>query len=168
MDPAQPVPTEPVEHTDLLEKLLPTGAILHTHLALSRLFEIDAAEKTTHDTTTLDLLLRIRLAPQGRIRAVDLCDQMQKSASHVARVVERAEFGGLIERRTDPTDRRAQQIALTVRGKRDLDSYIPHVVKLLDRVIYATLSSAEIETLVKLLNKVATASKRLIAEHEGR
>ena len=47
--------------------------ILHTYLALSRVFEVDAVEKTAHDPTTLDLLLRVRLAPRGRIGAVDLC-----------------------------------------------------------------------------------------------
>ncbi len=164
MEPDRTEPAVPVVHSDLRKKLLPTGAILHTHLALSRVFEMDAAEKTAHDPTTLDLLVRVRLAPHGRIRAVDLCEQMQKSASHVSRVVERAEARGLIVRRADPTDRRAQVIALTDRGDKDLDAYIPHVMELLDSVIFATLSSAEIETLVKLLTRVATASKRLIAE----
>ena len=93
---------------DLRQKLRPSGAILHAHLALSRLFDLDVAEKTMHDPTTLDLLLRVRFAAQGGIRAVTLCEQLQKSASHISRLVERAEAARLVERRADPSDRRAQ------------------------------------------------------------
>ena len=71
---------EPAEFADLRRKLRPSAAILHAHLALTRLFDADVAEKTDHDPTTLDLLLRVRLAPNGGIRAVKLCEQLQKSA----------------------------------------------------------------------------------------
>ncbi len=65
MDPTRPEPSGPVEHSDLRKQLRSTGAILHTYLALSRVFEVDAVEKTAHDPTTLDLLLRVRLAPRA-------------------------------------------------------------------------------------------------------
>ncbi len=168
MDESGTEPELSAEYRDLRKKLVPTGAILHAHLTLSRVFEVDAAEKTAHDSTTLDLLLRVRMASPGGIRAVDLCEQMQKSASHISRVVERAESAGLVVRRADTTDRRAHKIDLTKRGERDLDEYIPHLIGVIDRVIFATLSSAEIETLSKLLSKVETTSRRLIAEHESR
>ena len=163
----RPKPAGPAKYRDLRQKLLPTGAILHAHLALSRLFETDVAEKTIHDPTTLDLLLRVRFAPHGGIRAVKLCEQLQKSASHVSRLVERAESARLVERRADPSDRRAQLIVLTNRGKKDLDAYIPHVVAIVDRVIFATLSGKEIELLVKLLTRVENASRRFAVEREG-
>ncbi len=56
--------------------------ILYTYLALSRVFEVDAVEKTAHDPTSLDLLLRVRLAPRGRIGAVDSCGRRCVSNTH--------------------------------------------------------------------------------------
>ncbi len=134
---------------------------------MTRLFEVDVADKTDYDDPTLRLLVLIRLAPKGVIRAVDISEQMQKSTSHISRLIDRAESRGLLERRADPSDRRAQQIALTKLGKQVIDAYVPHAMTLLDEAIFATLSSDEISLLIDLLRRVETASRQLISEREG-
>ena len=144
---------------DLRAKLRPTGAILHAHLAISRLLDADIAAHSEHDPTTLDLLLRLRLTDDG-MRAVTLCEQLQKSASHISRIVERAEAKGLVERRVDPSDRRAQLIVLTEQGRRDLEDYLPHMEAIVDEVVFGTLSAKERETLVGLLQRLEEAARR--------
>ncbi|MCP4601972.1 MAG: MarR family transcriptional regulator [Proteobacteria bacterium] len=154
-------------YTKLREKLLPLDAISGAQAAMARLFEVDVADKTDYDDPTLRLLVGIRLAPQDVIRAVDISEQMQKSTSHISRLIDRAESKGLLERRADPSDRRAQQIALTELGKQEIDAYVPHSMTLLDEAIFATLSSDEISLLIDLLSRVETASRQLISKREG-
>ncbi|MCZ6567564.1 MAG: hypothetical protein O6923_04605, partial [Actinobacteria bacterium] len=48
---------------DLQDALRPSGRILQAATALLRALEDLAVARTEHDSTTLDLLLRLRLAP---------------------------------------------------------------------------------------------------------
>ena len=157
---------EAVEFKELRERLLPTGAMRDAHRAVHRLFEVDVAEKTDFDDATLRLLVGIRFAKGGVIRAKEISTQLRQSTSHISRLVDRSEASGLIARRADPSDRRAQHLVLTTRGKDVLDAYIPHALALLDGAIFAPLSSAEVATLVDLLRRVENAASELLAERE--
>ncbi len=147
---------------DLQDVLQPSGRIFQAGTALLRAFEDHAVAKTEHDSTTLDLLLRLRLAPEHQLRGIDLCRQLRKSPSHVSRMIDRAEHRGLVERQPDPEDRRAQQITLTALGEEAVDAYVPHLVEVLNQTIYATLTSDEIETLVELLARVTSSAHQLL------
>ncbi len=147
---------------DLDNALRPSGRILETGTALLRAFEDLAVAKTEHDSTTLDLLLRLRLAPEHRLRGIDLCRQLRKSPSHVSRMIDRAEHHGLVKRQPDPEDRRAQRITLTALGEQAVDAYIPHLVEVLNQTIYAALTNNEIETLIDLLARVTSSAHQLL------
>ena len=147
---------------DLDDALRPSGRILEAGTALLRAFEDLAVARTEHDSTTLDLLLRLRLAPEHRLRGIDLCRQLRKSPSHVSRMLDRAEHCGLVKRRPDPEDRRAQRITLTDAGEEAVDAYVPHLVEVPNQTIYATLTSDEIETLVELLARVTSSAHQLL------
>jgi len=147
---------------DLQDALRPSGRILQAATALLRALEDLAVARTEHDSTTLDLLLRLRLAPEHRLRGIDLCRQLRKSPSHVSRTLDRAEDCGLVKRQPDPEDRRAQRITLTDAGEEAVDAYVPHLVEVLNQTIYATLTSDEIETLVELLARVTSSAHQLL------
>jgi DNA-binding MarR family transcriptional regulator len=149
---------------DLATMLRPSGAILRAQIMLARALDVHAVSRSEHDATTIDLLTRIKLSTEGRLRAVDLCDQLQKSPSHVSRVIDRAEADGLVKRLPDPGDRRAHLVTLTDDGRSVVDELGPFVAYVLDQAIFSVLSEEEIDTLVSLLERVTHSSRRLIVE----
>lgn len=139
--------------------LRPSGWLLTAASDVSHALARDAVAETSYDPTTLDLLLRLRFAPDGRMRAVDLCEELHKSPSHLSRVVDRAETSGLVRRMPDPDDRRAQLIAATAAGESAVAEFLPHLEKVLQRVIYAALNETEIETLISLLTRISKSAR---------
>lgn len=146
--------------------LRPSGALLGAQIALAAAIDRCAVEGIGHDPTIIDLLVRIQLAPDNRLRAVDLCNQLLLSPSHVSRVLDRAEDVGLVTREPDPGDRRASQIIITPEGRNIVDRFAPRLHAVLDHTIYQTLDSAEIDTLIGLLDRVEAAARTCQAETE--
>jgi DNA-binding MarR family transcriptional regulator len=147
---------------DLAEMLRPSGRLLEAETALGRAIQDLAVARSEHDPTTLDLLVRLRLAPDRQLRGVDLCRQILKSPSHVSRMIDRAESAGLVYRLPDPDDRRAQRITLTDAGEEAVETFVPHLVEVLNQTIYSALDNDEIETLIALLARVADSAHQLV------
>jgi DNA-binding MarR family transcriptional regulator len=151
--------TNEQEHRTTDEMLRPTAWLMRAAADTSHALSTQAAADTGLDATTLDLLLRLRVASEGRLRGVDLCDQLHKSPSHVSRVIDRSEAAGLVQRSPDPDDRRAHLITATPAGESAVDDYLPQLEAVLRRVIFETLTSDEIETLINLLTRVSIAAR---------
>ncbi len=100
------------------------------------------------------------------MRAKDISIQMLKSTSHMSRLIDRAEARGLVERRADPTDRRAHRVALTSQGESTIDAYLPHAVALLDEAFAAVLTRDELRMLLDLVARVKTAAVALVTRQE--
>lgn len=128
-------------------------------VALASAVDRRAVGPTGHDATTVDLLLRLHFAPGQRLRAVDLCEQLLKSASHLSRRIDRAEAEGLVERTPDPHDRRASLVALTDVGREVVAGMAPRLHAVLNESIYRVLDRGEIDTLVDLLGRIEAASR---------
>lgn len=141
--------------------LRPTGSVLGANLAISKAIEHHAVAETGYDPTTLDLLVRVDLAPGGRLRASELCRRLMLSPSHISRRLDRAEEVGLVRREPDPVDRRAQQVSLTDEGRRVVADFAPRLEAVIDQVVTQTLTASEIETLVALLARVESAARSL-------
>ena len=155
------------ETRDIEEMLRPSGLILETENVLGRAIDLLAVARTSHSPTTLDLLVRLSLSPNRQLRGVDLCRQLLKSPGYVSRLIDQAESDGLVVRRVDPDDRRAQQITLTKAGEDALDEVLPHVLEVLDQTVYAALEETEIETLVDLLSRIAVSAHQLLEQDDG-
>lgn len=138
--------------------LRPSGALLAANIALGAAIERDAVSVTEFDATTLDLLTRLELASDGRLRAVELGQQLCLSPSHVSRRLDRAEREGLVRREPDPDDRRASQITLTPKGEQVVAQFAPHLEAVINRVIFDRLTPAEIDVLVELLGRIEVAA----------
>jgi len=141
------------------DMLRPSGWLLTAASDVSHVLARDAVAETTYDPTTLDLLLRLRFAPDGRMRAVDLCEELHKSPSHLSRVIDRAETSGLVHRVPDPDDRRAHLITTTAAGESAVAEFLPHLENVLQRVIYSALTETEVETLISLLAKISKSAR---------
>ncbi len=138
--------------------LRPSAALLATQIALGAAIERDAVAGSDLDATTLDLLVRLSLAPDQRLRAAELCRQLQLSPSHVSRMVDRAELADLVEREPDPDDRRAKRVVLTDLGREEVDAFAPRLHTVLDRSIHRVLDRSEIEVLIDLLDRITAAA----------
>ena len=61
------------------------------------------------------VLYALSTEPDG-LRLSDLCDDVLLTQAGISRLVSRLEKRGMVERRADPQDARAQRISLTARG----------------------------------------------------
>ena len=147
--------------------LQPSGAVLAANIALGAVIDRDAVAGLSHDTTTLDLLVRLELAPGRSLRAVEICRQLRLSASHVSRSIDKAVDAGLVVRASDPTDRRAKIVTLTKAGRGVVDAFAPRLESVLRSVIFDTLDPGGIETLVELLARVTRAAEERLDQSES-
>jgi DNA-binding MarR family transcriptional regulator len=136
-----------------------TAAILGAHIAIGGAIDAEAVGPAGHDATTADLLLRLHLADDNRLRAVDLCHQLMKSPSHISRILDRAENSGFVRREADPDDRRAHQVVLLSAGSDVVQRFSPGLDAVIERAVFSTLSDVEIDTLVELLGRVEAGAR---------
>jgi MarR family transcriptional regulator, transcriptional regulator for hemolysin len=76
-------------------------------------------------TTRAQWIVLFRLREQEGLSQVDLADVLELQPISLVRLLDRLVEHGLLERRHDPRDRRANRLFLTARGRRlvdDLDS----------------------------------------------
>jgi DNA-binding MarR family transcriptional regulator len=152
---------------DIKRLLRPSGALLAAQSDLGTAIEQLVVAKTQYSSATLDLLVRLRLAPNGQLRGIDLVRQLHMSPGYVSRLIDRAEADGLISRQADPRDRRAQLLTLTPGGERVFDDFAPAVLEVLEGTIYTALSADEVDVLVDLLARISTQSQHLLSQPEG-
>ncbi|MEM8923611.1 MAG: MarR family transcriptional regulator [Actinomycetota bacterium] len=152
--------TPPDDVKELLnpDRLAPSAAVLGAYIAIDAVLGDDLA-RCGHERRTVDLLLRLATAPGHAMRAVDLAEQLLLSPSHVSRLIDRVEADGLVERRPDPADRRANQVVLTDAGWEVMAGVAPHMALTLDRVVHGVLSDEETATLVELLGRIEAAAR---------
>lgn len=144
------------------DQFRPSGQLLAAQTALSAAIERFAVSRTDYTATVLDLVARLRFAEGHTLRGVELGRQLSKTAGYVSRVIDQAEDAGLVERRPDPDDRRAQLVMLTEQGHQVFDEFAPYTSSVLEHTIYAALDEHEVRTLVRLLRKVADSAHHLL------
>jgi len=79
----------------------------------------------TRGTTRAQWIVLFRLREQEGLSQVDLADVLELQPISLVRLLDRLVEHGLLERRHDPKDRRANRLLLTTRGRQlvdDLDS----------------------------------------------
>jgi DNA-binding MarR family transcriptional regulator len=140
------------------ERLAPTAALLHAHLAVDAAINARAAEPLGLEPAIADLLVRLSKADDHRLRGVDIGRQLLANPARVSRLIDRAEAQGLVTRLPDPADRRAQQITLTEAGCETASAFAPRLLAVLDEVIHDTLTAKERATLVALLDRIRHAA----------
>jgi len=115
------------------------------------------------DPATADLLVQLHTSPDCGIRGVEIGEQCQMTATRVSRLVDRAETEGLVERRPDPLDRRAQHVVLTDEGRHLVGRYIPLRDAVLRDVFSETLTVSERAELEGLLGRIGSRARALLA-----
>jgi DNA-binding MarR family transcriptional regulator len=83
----------------------------------------------------------------------ELAGRLLVSKGNVCAMIARMEANGLVERRSDPDDRRANRVFPTKHGAGLLAKTVPEHQAVVDRVM-GVLSDAELQTLYQLLDRL--------------
>lgn len=128
--------------------------------ASERLRQGVAANLSGHglDLAGFDVLLTLRRQGRGgSLSPSDLAKEMMLSTSAMTNRLDRLEKRGLIERKTDPDDRRGLKIVLSGEGFALADELVVSHVEAEERLL-AALTDEERDHLRMLLNKIAVAT----------
>ena len=128
---------------DTVRRILHVAAALRHHQdeAFADLGLTPAAARALH-----------QLDPDRPLPARDLAEQLGCDRSNVTGLADRLERAGLVERRTDPADRRQKALMVTERG-REVRERVAHVMS--DPRLLDDLSTAELAALRELVFKVS-------------
>lgn len=129
------------------------GVLLARH-AVVQAIEADLAAAGRVPLAVYDVLLVLNSAPERCLRMQDLGTQVVLSRSRVSRLVDELEADGLVERRPDPSDRRATLAHLTSLGRRALRHAAPVYLAGIDTHFTSLLSHCEQDTIARGLQQV--------------
>jgi DNA-binding MarR family transcriptional regulator len=104
-----------------------------------------------------DYLAQLDRAGQNELTMSDLGQKLMVSGGNITGLTDRLEKEGLVERRSDPGDRRVQRIALTERGRKlfaDLAS--EHATWVAD--IFDEIGAGDAEKLSEILTRVKASA----------
>jgi len=87
------------------------------------------------------------------LAANDVCEKAAMDKVKVSRAVGRLERRGLLQRSSDPGDRRVQALSLTREGRAVYDGIVP-MAQSLEESLTGTLSAGERQALVNALDKI--------------
>lgn len=113
-------------------------------------------------TTRAQWIVLFRLREQEGLSQVDLADVLELQPISLVRLLDRLVEHGLLERRTDPRDRRANQLFLTSAGRRlvdDLDSLRDAIACDVLRDVPDEAIRASLDTLAAVKNRVKDAAQ---------
>ncbi len=143
----------------IVSQLVETSRLLRNY--------IDTRAKT-RGTTRAQWIVLFRLREQEGLSQVDLADVLELQPISLVRLLDRLVEQGLVERRSDPRDRRANRLFLTRAGRRladDLDSLRDAIAT----DVLQGVPTAALETSLQALRDVKDRIKTLgdPASHEA-
>ena len=118
--------------------------------ALRRAFDRRAA---TLGVTRAQWKVLFRLSRQPGLRQIELADILDVEPITLSRIIDRLEEAGLVERRTDPADRRAWRLELTARAEPLIAKLRTLAEALMDEA-FAGLTNEELELMRAKLTKI--------------
>jgi MarR family transcriptional regulator for hemolysin len=140
----------------MVSQLVETSRLLRNY--------IDGRAKT-RGTTRAQWIVLFRLREQEGLSQVDLADVLELQPISLVRLLDRLVEHGLVERRSDPRDRRANRLFLTAAGRQladDLDSLRNAIAT----DVFQDVQEAALETSLQTLRDVKDRIKTL-AEPAG-
>jgi MarR family transcriptional regulator for hemolysin len=140
----------------MVSQLVETSRLLRNY--------IDGRAKT-RGTTRAQWIVLFRLREQEGLSQVDLADVLELQPISLVRLLDRLVEHGLVERRSDPRDRRANRLFLTAAGRQladDLDSLRNAIAT----DVFQDVPAAALETSLQTLRDVKDRIKTL-AEPAG-
>jgi DNA-binding MarR family transcriptional regulator len=153
-------------------KLTDSGEALAA-LLLSQRVMFDAVDRRLRAELGLsfplfEALFVLSVAPEGRLRMVDIQRRMLVSKSNVTQLIDKLEAEGLVEREASPTDRRLVYAILTERGPQVVARGLELFNAVAAEQFSNRLSKGEIEKITSGLAKVIAANAPSVPSREAR
>ncbi|MGZ4289532.1 MAG: MarR family winged helix-turn-helix transcriptional regulator [Gaiellaceae bacterium] len=129
-------------------------SFLRAHAAITR--ELSAQLQREHDLTLNDyeVLLHLSHAEDGRMRRVDLAQQVVLTASGITRLLEGLERSGYVRKETCASDARVSYAKLTDDGRAKLRVAADTHLRGIDQLFLSRYSGSELATLAELLGRL--------------
>jgi len=129
-------------------------SFLRAHAAITR--ELSAQLQREHDLTLNDyeVLLHLSHAEDGRMRRVDLAQQIVLTASGITRLLEGLERAGYVAKETCASDARVSYAKLTEEGRNKLRTAADTHLRGIDELFVSRYSGSELTTLAELLGRL--------------
>jgi MarR family transcriptional regulator, transcriptional regulator for hemolysin len=137
----------------LVAQLVETSRLLRNY--------IDSRAKG-RGTTRAQWIVLFRLRQQEGLSQVDLAEVLELQPISLVRLLDRLVEHGLLERRPDPRDRRANRLFLTPRGRQlvdDLDSLRDSIATDVLRDVPAHAIETSLKTLVDIKERIKGAGE---------
>ena len=131
------------------------STFLTAHARAVAQIELDLEEGRLIPLEWYDLLVAIQLAPDHRLRMMNVAERLLLTRSNATRLVDRLESAGLMARERLNGDRRGMAVVLTVAGREALRRAWPVYARGIKRYFLSRLSPGERRTMVSALAKVA-------------
>lgn len=127
--------------------------------AMTRAF--NAALTASHGLTVNDfeVLRRLSLEPEGRMRRVDLAQVVSLTPSGITRLLDGLEAAGLVGKDVCPGDARVTYACITEAGRGTLASAADSHLAALVAVFGERFDAAELEALAELLGRLPGAAE---------
>jgi DNA-binding MarR family transcriptional regulator len=129
------------------------SAFAELHLQFTRTLDRRMAE---HGASLARTKLLLCLQKRGPLRGTDIADFFSQSPRTVTEAIDGLERDGLVERKSDPVDRRAKQIHITDKGIDAAARTEPLRRQIIDQT-FGTLSADERASLGAILEKLSKA-----------
>jgi DNA-binding MarR family transcriptional regulator len=129
-------------------------SFLRAHAAITR--ELSAQLQREHGLTLNDyeVLLHLSRAEEGRMRRVDLAEQVLLTASGITRLLEGLERSGYVCKETCAADARVSYAKLTDEGQAKLRAAAETHLRGVDEQFLSRYSEPELATLAELLGRL--------------
>jgi len=133
--------------------------LLRGHAAATRALSAELQAEFGLTINDYEALLRLSCAEDGRMRRVDLANELLLTASGVTRMLDGLEREGLVAKRTCDSDGRVSYAVLTEDGREKLEQAACSHVAQIRALLEERYSCDELATLTELLSRLPGASE---------
>lgn len=146
------------------EKVRAWRALMHVHSAVTHAIDETLQAELGIPGSWYEALVEIAFAG-GLMQMNQFAEETTLTKSGATRFVDRLERAGLVERRSCPSDRRIQHLALSEQGKRLQEAADPHVLAQLDEKFGSHITDDEASAMLAALSRARRESDQPTDTH---
>ena len=143
------------------------GSLLRAHARLLPVLDA-GVRRTGISLAYYDVLLELSAEREGRLRMSDLGERVVLSRTRVSRLVDEMVRAGLVAREANADDRRSAFAVITEAGRESFRSAAPRYLDLIAGAVADGLTSAELATLARLLDRLGGPRPDSVERREQR
>ena len=140
------------------ERLAAWETFLQAHSVVFDRLEAEMERECGLPLSWYEVLLKLSLTDDGRLRMLDLSRSLLLSKSGVTRLIDRMVEAGLVERESSAQDRRVTWACISDRGRDRFRAAAPVHLRGIEEHFTGHLTDQEVRTLRKALLRVLEAS----------